>query len=346
VVFGAVAVRGAARNGDAATASYPSGIAAAGDSLSTGYGSVDRPGQPARDHPENSWAIGGNPAVASHYGRIRRKWPQITGRTLLAAQDGAHVAALGGQLERVASHGEIDYVTIQIGVNDICDARRPSEITPPRVFRTRFARALDVLRRGAPNARLLVTSLADEARWNDAVLQIPGMASQIEDGTVCDPMGRSDGRQNPAVRALIHRYEEAYNRVLASICAHFLHCRYDGGALYRLAYRPEDVSKHDAFHPSVKGLAKMAAVTWRASFDFTNGDPPPRPSATVSRSSAYSTVTLRVSGDSSVRGIECRRNGGPYAPYRRALRLPHGSRLTCRAVGVEGNFSASRVVVV
>jgi hypothetical protein len=94
------------------------------------------------------------------------------------------------------------------------------------------------------------------------------MAKEIEDGTVCDPRPGLDGRQDPAVRGLIHHYEEAYNRVLASVCAHFLLCHYDGGALYRLSYQPSDISRHDAFHPSVGGLAKIAAVTWRASFDF------------------------------------------------------------------------------
>jgi lysophospholipase L1-like esterase len=183
---------------------------------------------------------------------------------LLVAQDGASVNDLAAQLARVVAHGDIDYLTIQIGVNDICEARRAGDVTPVRVFREQFARALRVLHRGAADARVLVTSLADEARWNDAVLRVPALARQVQDGTVCDPKPRADGRQDPAVRAQIHRWEEAYDRVLASVCAGFSHCRYDGGALYRLSYQPSDVSAHDGFHPSVAGLAKMAAVTWPA----------------------------------------------------------------------------------
>lgn len=255
---------GFGRDADAARGWSPSGIAAAGDSLSTGYGSDGSSG----DHPRNSWSIGDNPAVGSHYARVRRKWPRITGHVLLVARDGAHVDALAGELARVVSRGDIDYVTIQIGVNDICDARRPREITPVPRFRDRFARALHVLHRGSPDARVLVTSLADEARWNDAVLQMPVVAREIEDGTVCDPKPGPDGRQDPAVRARIHRWEESYNRVLASVCGGSRHCRYDMGALYRLSYRPADVSKHDAFHPSVRGLARMAAVTWPAARDL------------------------------------------------------------------------------
>jgi lysophospholipase L1-like esterase len=213
------------RDARAASAWYPSGIAAAGDSLSTGYGSDGSSG----DHPTNSWSIGDNPAVASHYARIRRRWPRIAGHVLLVARDGAHVDALAGELQQVASHGDIDYVTIQIGVNDICDAREPGEITPVAVFRDRFARALHGLHRSAPDTRVLVTSLADEARWNDAVLEIPAMAREIEDGTVCDPKPGSAGSQDSAVRTRIHRWEESYNRVLASVCAGFRHCRYDGG---------------------------------------------------------------------------------------------------------------------
>jgi lysophospholipase L1-like esterase len=159
---------------------------------------------------------------------------------------------------------DIDYVTIQIGSNDICDARRPSEITPVTAFRKRFARALAILESGASGIRVLVTSVADEARWNDAVLQIPSLRSQLEPGTVCDPNPGPDGRQDPAARVLIQGWEQAYDRALASVCAAFQNCRYDGGALYRLVYRPADVSRHDAYHPSVAGLARMAAATWRS----------------------------------------------------------------------------------
>lgn len=247
---------------------YPTGIAAAGDSLSTGYGSIDRPGDTALDHPENSWSIGDNDAVDSHYARIRRHRPGIAGHTMLVAEDGAVVADLAGQLRRVAARPDIDYVTIQIGSNDICDAHRPSQITPVAVFRRRFAAALAVLDRGSRMPLVLVTSIADEANWNDAVLRIPSMVHEIEDGTVCDPRPGSDGRQSPAVRKLITGYEARYDRALAAVCAHYPTCRYDRGALTRLKYRPQDVSRHDALHPSVIGLARMAAVTWQATFRF------------------------------------------------------------------------------
>jgi lysophospholipase L1-like esterase len=250
-----------------ARAAAGSWIAAAGDSLSTGYASVDAPGERAHDHPENSWAIGSNPAVRSHYARIVRSKPSLRGHALLVAHDGARVDELARQLQRVVDHGGVAYVTIQIGVNDICEARTRDEITPTSVFRTRFANALSVLRRGSPQTRVLATSIADEARWNDAVLRTtPRLARHIEDGTVCDPKPDADGRQDLGVRRLIQRHEEAYNRAIASVCAAVATCRYDGGALYRLSYEPDDVSRHDGVHPSLRGLAKMAAVTWSGSF--------------------------------------------------------------------------------
>ena len=245
---------------------HPGAVAAAGDSLSTGYASDDPPGAPAGDHPENSWSIGSNPAVRSLYARVLQRWPGTAGRTLLVAQDGATVAALPGQLRRVVADGGIDLVTIQIGSNDICDARQPGRITPVAVVRRSFAQALALLRRGSPRTRVLATSVADEARWNDAVLRVPALQSEIEDGTVCDPRPGPDGRQDPVVRRLIQRWEQAYDRAIASVCARYATCRYDGGALYRLAYRPVDVSRADAYHPSVAGLARMAATVWRAAF--------------------------------------------------------------------------------
>lgn len=262
-LIGIPAAHGAASSMRGTAPWHPSGMAAAGDSLSTGYGSVDAPGSPGVDHPDESWSIGSSPGVESLYARMRARWSRVGGHRLMVAHDGATVSDLAGQLQRVVARRDIDYVTIQIGSNDICNARRPSEITPVSTFQRQFARALKILEVGAPGVRVLVTSVADEARWNDAVLQIPSLRSQLAPGTVCDPNPRSDGRQDPAARALIQGWEQSYDRALATVCEAFKNCRYDGGALYRLVYRPADVSRHDAYHPSVAGLARMAAATWR-----------------------------------------------------------------------------------
>jgi lysophospholipase L1-like esterase len=318
-----------------ATAGYPTGVAAAGDSLSTGFASGTGPG----DVPGNSWSTGTNPAVASHYLRILRAQPRVAGRTLVVARDGARISSLESQMERVVEHGDIDYVTVQIGVNDICSARRVQDITPIATFRARFLAAMQVLQRGDPDARVLITSLADEARWNDAVLQLPRERSAVLDGTVCDPRPGPDGRQSETRRLLIQGWEQAYNRVLASVCSEFLHCRYDGGALFRLTYRPQDVSARDAFHPSVSGLARMAAVTWSATFDFGD-DTPPRAWATLQPSGEGRSVTLHASDAHGVRGIEYRLGEEDWLVYGGPLWVRAGARLDYRAVDVDGNVSA------
>jgi lysophospholipase L1-like esterase len=238
----------------------------------------------------------------------------------------------------------VGYVTIQIGVNDICGSPHDDWITPVPVFQARIARALQILHEGAPDARVLLTSLADEANWNDAALQIPALAHQLADGSPCDPQAGPDGRQSPAARARIHRYEDAYDGALAAVCAGFLHCRYDGGALNRLTYRPSDVSTHDAFHPSVSGLARMAAATWKATFDFTD-TVPPRAAARVTRGGTITTVALSAHDKRGVRGLEYRIGGSTWVAYVAPIPLAPGATLIYRAVDVNGNFSAPKAVV-
>ena len=53
--------------------------------------------------------------------------------------------------------------------------------------RAAFAQAIDVLRTRLPDARLLLTSITDEGRWNDGSVQIPGNGRKLSDGTICDP---------------------------------------------------------------------------------------------------------------------------------------------------------------
>ena len=113
-----------------------------------------------------------------------------------------------------------------------------------------------------PDARIFVTSLTDEARWNDRSATIPGNDSKLSDGTLCDPQLDANGAQSPARRRQIQAAEQRYDAILRDVCSRDVHCRYDGGAFFRLEYDREDVAPTDAFHPSVRGLRRMAATAW------------------------------------------------------------------------------------
>jgi lysophospholipase L1-like esterase len=171
----------------------PSSIAALGDSFNTGFDAGTHRG----DAPSLSWSTGDNPSVDSLYLRLLDENPAIEGHRYLIARDGSKIGDLARQMAIAADH-RAQLITVQSGGNDICSAKDPDHATPPAQFQDEFTQALDVMRRRLPNARLLLTSITDEGRWNDGSATVPGNGKQLSDGTVCDPKLDSKGRQDPS----------------------------------------------------------------------------------------------------------------------------------------------------
>ena len=234
---------------------YPSSILSLGDSASTGYNS-DFPG---RDAPENSWAIGTNPAVDSQYSRILAANPRIAGHSTSFARDGAPSADLRTQAQ-LPPGTHVDYVTIEIGGNDFCHATAAGD-TPPPVFRANIVAGLRVIAREAPSARIFVGSFAfgTESTW-DPLAPIPAARAALSDGSECDPGFDASNVPNPQRRAYVNGLVATYNAQLESACSLFIHCRWDGGALTNIPPNAANFSTHDWGHPSIAGEAAMAAA--------------------------------------------------------------------------------------
>ena len=317
----------------------PRSIAAAGDSFNTGFAALPKSG----DNPGLSWSTGDSAAVASVYGRLVALSPRVRTRRLLVALDGSKVSDLPRQFERAAAfHARL--VTVQSGGNDVCSARDAAHVTPDDSFRQSVESAFQIARERMPDARIFVTSLTDEARWNDRSATIPGNDTKLSDGTLCDPQLDARGVPSATRRKQIQTAEQDYNAILRSICSSDVHCRYDGGAFFRLAYDRQDVAPTDAFHPSVRGLKRMAATAWRSGFDFSDTIPP-RVSATTRPSASTLQVALHARDAAGVAGIECRVGSTPYAPCPQPLVLQHGQRAIYRAVDRNGNTSAAYLIV-
>ena len=60
--------------------------------------------------------------------------------------------------------------------------------------------------------------------------------------------------------------EEAFNQVLASVCAKYAMCRFDDDAVFDHRFTASEISKLDFFHPSLAGQATLAALTWQHSW--------------------------------------------------------------------------------
>ncbi len=61
-------------------------------------------------------------------------------------------------------------------------------------------------------------------------------------------------------RAGVLAREEAFNTALATVCAEFAQCRFDGGAVFGTSSTASDVSTRDYLHPWLAGQRKLAQV--------------------------------------------------------------------------------------
>src|SRR5262249_19718113 len=158
-----------------------------------------------------------------------------------------------------------------------------------------------------------------------------GNAKKLRDGSLCDPQSDGKGKQDPVRRGAIQATERTYDGILASVCTNDPHCRYDGGAFFRLDYSTVDISPFNAFHPSTAGLARFAATAWRIGFDYADTTPP-HVDARVDDAGDGLRVTLRAGDAAGIAGIEYRVGDGPYATYTGPLALAPGTRVRFRAV--------------
>jgi lysophospholipase L1-like esterase len=204
--------------------------------------------------------------VNSHYRRIRAGNIGIRGNAHNYAVPGAQASALTAQATKAVG-AKVAYVTILIGANDACRG----DLTPVADFRAEIDRALAVLKRGLPGARVLVASIPDLNRlwevghtnrsavraWSHGVC--PGLLANATSTAAADVARR---------RAFGARID-AYNVALGAACRSYgRHCRYDGGAVHRVRFNLDLVNILDFFHPNAAGQGKLAQVTWPGRFTW------------------------------------------------------------------------------
>ncbi len=337
-----VALRYASVQATANLSGYPNSMAAVGDSITRAYNTGT---WPFSDAIRNSWSTGDRTEVLSHFGRILAAEPAIRGRNFNDAVSGAKVADLAAQVQRVNYQG-VAYVTILIGANDVC-TRTLSTMTSVADFRSRFEDAMATLSAGSPRARIYVASIPNVYRlWSlfegSRLARVIWGTLDICQSLLADP--RSDDPSAVARRQAVQERIVEFNSQLAAVCATYIHCRFDQNAVFDDTFGASDVSRRDFFHPSLEGQARLAQLTWGATYDFTDSTPPvttpttaPAPDGTV--------VTLQAADEASVSGIEYRLDLGPWQRYVGPLQLPAGSNIRFRAVDVNGNTEITQVLM-
>ncbi|HEX5145637.1 MAG TPA: SGNH/GDSL hydrolase family protein [Conexibacter sp.] len=245
---------------------YPSSMAATGASATQAF---DTCAEVGADCPQNSWATGTNPAVDSIYLRIEALNPAIAGHAYDDAVSGSNMAKLARQFE-VAAEQAVEFVTVDMGSNDIC-AREEGAMTTVASFRASFEAAFEALLSRRPGTRIGVMSIQNiYALWRLEHTSRAAIETWNAHG-VCQAMlanPTSTSRADEERRARVWQRALELDGVLASVCAAHANCRYDGGAVSEYVFEAADVNARDHFHPSIAGQATLARVEWEVPWEF------------------------------------------------------------------------------
>ena len=232
-----------------ASATVPHSMAALGDSLTTAWAS----GAPD-DYRAGSWATGSHAPVDSHYLRLLRRTAVISGNALNFAVGGSKMAATYTQADKAIEQGA-EYVTIFSGTNDVC----VPTFTSPATYAAKLRDTLTKLTRALPEARILVISIPDWYRHWEHYRDDPSAREAWARFRPCPVL--FDANNPDSGREATRQRIADMNAGSVSVCAAFPACTFDGGAVFRLLFRPAELSP-DYFHFSVAGQARVAAATW------------------------------------------------------------------------------------
>lgn len=247
-----------------ARSSLPDSIASTGDSFTRAAGTGFLPWT---DNPTASWSTGTDTRVNSHYLRLLALTPKIKGRSYNDARSGAKMAELAQQMSAVVAQ-RADYVTVEMGGNDVC-ASNEAAMTSVADYRAQFNAGLDRVTTGLPSVRVFVASIPNihhlwQLYHDDLFAQIAWATFGVCQTMLANPT--STATADVERRARVLQRIRDYNSALAEVCAQYRQCLFDQNAAFSADFTKADVLHTDYFHPSISGQAKFAAGTWAVGF--------------------------------------------------------------------------------
>ena len=268
---------------------FPDTMAVVGDSISQAASSD---GSLGGDAPQNSWSTGTSSTVNSHYLRLLALGAPISGANHNFSVSGAKAAGLSAQMQNVVNL-KPDYVTVQIGGNDLC-TDSVSTMTDVSVFGGQVQAALAAVTSGSPDTVIYVTSIPDAYQlwnlfkndfWARFIWSVGGICQSL----LANP---TSTQQADVQRRLDVRQRNIdFNTALANACAQTPRCRWDGNAVFNTVLTRNDVAG-DYFHPSLSGQARLAAGTWDVGYTWGTPTANEPPTASFTSSCAGLTCTF------------------------------------------------------
>ncbi len=248
-IAGLLAVGAAAQN-------LPNSIGVLGDSISRATLADDTIRGITFGQPQHVWSTGDDSrdGFESHYERILADNPAIQGNNRNFADSGAKMDDMPGQAMDAVNAG-VEYITLQIGGNDLC-RDEASSMTSVARWETDFRTTVDILQAGLPDSTILVTETVRpvtlfEAAEGDFWCEIKWWVFGFCDSAL---------RNGSSERAQVDARGIEYNNVLRNVCA-------EKGVpfnddVYETPFRKTDVSNVDCFHPAISGHAMLSEGTY------------------------------------------------------------------------------------
>jgi lysophospholipase L1-like esterase len=215
------------------------------------------------DCPENSWATGTNKEVDSYYLRLLALNPAISGNEYNDAVSGSKMSELNTQALSAVSR-KVELVGILMGANDACTTSL-STMTSVETYETEFKTAMATLNSGLPKAAIKVGSLANVYRLWELFHGNSSAVLTWEELKICQSMlanPTSMAAADVLRREEVRQREEAFDKVLETVCAKYTQCEFDKDAGFKSTFGTSDVTTRDYFHPSIEGQALLASIAW------------------------------------------------------------------------------------
>ncbi len=247
------------------TVPVPSSMASIGDSITRAFNACGW----YVDCSSRSWSTGGaSDGVSSHFERLRSLDSSMSAAHN-DAETGADSTDIVGQAQQAAAQGA-GYVTVLMGANDACTSSE-STMTSVADFQARVDAALATLDPDTRGVHVFVASIPDIHRLWEIGKDSGSARSAWDAFDICQSMldnPQSDAQADIDRRARVRQRVVDFNAALATECADYENCRYDGGAVFGYPFVLSQVSGWDYFHPNESGQAVLADVTWNAGFDW------------------------------------------------------------------------------
>ena len=208
-----------------------------------------------------SWSTGKSSGVFSHYQRVRMTTHREV-KTLNHAKPGAESPELLEQYERIANT-RVDYMTLLIGANDLC-AWSDDHTKEIKAFNDTISSVVERSIKNNPNIKIVIPAVPDmphlyrlgrnrcQFKWDlfSACPRLLGSASNKK-------RRERFAEQLIDLNATLNSFEHKHPRNVKFI-----------KEVYRTKFSKELISVIDCFHPSIKGQAALAKITWENDWLF------------------------------------------------------------------------------